>query len=127
MRASITGLLLIFLTLSQATAQRLVDPVKVDAKTETVINGALKYLADHQTPSGAWFGIDNREKQYPIAMTAYTLMAFLAAGHLPGEGEYGGNVAKGTKYLVDSVDEEGLIGDKNSGQYMYFQSFRTNA
>ena len=108
-------------------AARLVDPVKVDAQTEKVIHGALEYLASNQTPNGAWFGIDNREKQYPIAMTAYTLMAFLAAGHLPGEGEFGDNVARGTKYLIDSVDDEGLIGDTGSGQYMYFHGIATIA
>ena len=121
------AILLVALTLVPIRAERLVDPVKVDAKTKKVINGALKYLAANQSPNGAWFGIDNREKQYPIAMTAYTLMAFLAAGHLPGEGEYGDNVAKGTKYLLDSIDEEGLIGDKNSGQYMYFHGIATIA
>ena len=113
--------------LPQARAERLVDPVKVDSKTEQVINSALKYLAANQLPNGAWFGIDNREKQYPIAITAYTLMAFLAAGNLPGEGPYGDHVSKGTKYLLDSVDEEGLIGDKNSGQYMYFHGIATIA
>jgi hypothetical protein len=118
---------LLILSLPQVRAERLDDPVKVDAETEKVIAGALRYLAGNQAPSGAWFGIDNREKQYPIAMTAYTLMAFLAAGHLPGEGEYGSHVAKGAKYLVDSVDEEGLIGDKGSGQYMYFHGIATIA
>jgi hypothetical protein len=119
--------ILILLTFPHSQAARLVDPVKVDAATEKVIEGALRYLAGNQEPNGAWLGLDNREKQYPIAMTAYTLMAFLATGNLPGEGEYGENVAKATKFLVDSVDEEGLIGDKNSGQYMYFHGIATIA
>jgi len=105
----------------------LVDPVKVDAETEKIIEGALRYLASNQAANGSWEGIDNREKQYPIAMTGYTLMAFLASGHLPGEGEFGANVAKATKFLIDSVDEEGLIGDKNSGQYMYFHGIASIA
>lgn len=118
---------LLFLSATSLRAERLVDSVKVDDATEKIIDGALKYLAANQMPTGAWVGVDNREKQYPIAMTAYTLMAFLASGHLPGEGEYGANVAKATKFLIDSVDEEGLIGDKNSGQYMYFHGIASIA
>jgi hypothetical protein len=123
----LTVLVSLALTLPQSRAERLVDPVKVDAATEKIIDGALQYLAGNQAPNGAFFGIDPREKQYPIAITAYTLMAFLSTGNLPGEGEFGENVTKATKYLLDSVDDEGLIGDKNSGQYMYFHGVATIA
>ena len=74
------------------TKGRLEDPVKVNAKTESVINSALSYLASKQSPTGAWAGETGEEARYPIAMTAYTLMAFQAAGNLPNEGPYGKNV-----------------------------------
>ena len=35
------------------TKGRLEDPVKVNAKTEAVINSALSYLASKQSPTGA--------------------------------------------------------------------------
>ena len=38
------------------TKGRLEDPVKVNAKTESVINSALSYLASKQSPTGAWAG-----------------------------------------------------------------------
>ncbi len=94
------------------------DTVTVDAKTELVIKGALKWLATKQAPNGAW-GVEPQELQHPVAMTAYTLMAFQAAGHLPGEGEYAKNVSLGMQYLLDSVQPDGLIGNRNDGQYMY--------
>lgn len=94
------------------------DTVTVDAKTELVIKGALKYLASKQAPNGA-FGVSDQEKQHLIAMTAYTLMAFQAAGHLPGEGEYAKNVSLGMQFLLDSVQPDGMIGNRNDGQYMY--------
>ena len=96
------------------------DEVKVDAETERIINRGLKYLAKYQAPNGSWQGRNEKERHYPIAMTAYALMAFQAAGHLPGEGEYGREVSLGVQYLLNSVSPEGLIGDKNNGQYMYF-------
>ncbi len=94
------------------------DPVVVDEKAETVIKGALKYLASKQSPNGAW-GSSPEEQQHPIAITGYTLMAFQAAGHLPGEGEYGKNVSAAMQYLLDSTSADGLMGNRNDGQYMY--------
>ena len=101
--------------------------VKVDAETERIINRGLKYLAKYQSPNGSWQGRNEKERNYPIAMTAYALMAFQAAGHLPGEGEYGREVTLGVNYLLNSVSAEGLIGDKNNGQYMYFHGISTIA
>ena len=94
------------------------DPVRVDDKTEAVIQGALKWISTKQAPNGEWASAD-QEKQHPVAITAYTLMAFLACGHLPGEGEYGRNVSAGVQYLLDKTQAEGYIGNRNDGQYMY--------
>lgn len=94
------------------------DSVTVDPKTEAIIKGALKYLASKQSANGAWAS-SPEEQQHPIAMTGYTLMAFQAAGQLPGEGEYGRNVTAGMQYLLDSTTADGLIGNRNDGQYMY--------
>jgi hypothetical protein len=104
------------LALPQEAAQR--DPVVVDEKTERVIKGALKYLATKQNPNGSW-GSSDEEQRHPIAITGYVLMAFEAAGQLPGEGEYGKNVTAAMQYLLDSTAADGLMGDRNDGQYMY--------
>jgi prenyltransferase beta subunit len=101
--------------------------VKVEPATEVVINRGLRYLVSHQAPNGAWLGRSEKERNYPIAMTAYTLLAFLSTGHLPGEGEYGRNVSLGVDYLLSQVSPEGLIGDRDNGQYMYFHGIATIA
>lgn len=101
--------------------------VTVDEQTERIINRGLKYLIKYQSPNGSWQGRNEKERHYPIAMTAYSLMAFQAAGHLPGEGEYGKQVSMGVQYLLNSISAEGLIGDKNNGQYMYFHGVATIA
>jgi hypothetical protein len=94
------------------------DPVVVDEKTEAIIKGALKYLASKQQPNGAW-GVSDEEQRQPVAITGYVLMAFLTAGQLPGEGEFGKHVTAGMQYLLDSVAPDGMIGNRNNGQYMY--------
>ena len=94
------------------------DPVVIDDKTEAVVKGALKWLASKQSPNGAWAASDE-EQRHPIAITGYTLMAFQAAGQLPGEGEFGKNVTAGMQYLLDSTAADGIMGNRNNGQYMY--------
>src|SRR5438045_81142 len=101
---------------SQDAGQR--DSVVVDERTDSVIKAALKFLAAKQLPNGAW-GSAEEEQQHPIAITGYTLMAFQAAGQLPGEGEFGRNVSAGMQYLLDSTSIDGLLGNRNDGQYMY--------
>jgi len=100
------------------------DNVVVDEKTDVVIKGALKYLAIKQTANGSWTSGGN---EHAVAITAYTLMAFLAAGNVPGEGEYGRVVGRGTQYLVDSVNAEGFINANNSANNMYGHGIATIA
>jgi hypothetical protein len=102
------------------------DTVRVDEKTDQIIKGALKWLASKQAPNGAW-GSTDMEMQHPTAMTGYALMAFQAAGQLPGEGEYGKQVSLGMQYLLDSIATDGLMGNKNNGQYMYGHGVATIA
>ena len=112
--------LFISFTLSALAAPPAVrkDDVIVDEKTEAVIKGAMRWLASKQLPNGAW-GSTGDEQRNPVAMTGYVLMGFLAAGQLPGEGEFGKNVSAGTQYLLDQVRPEGTFADRNNGQYMY--------
>src|SRR2546423_6028351 len=76
------------------------DNVIVDDTTEKLIRGGLKYLAAKQSPNGSW---NAGGGEHPVAMTAYTLIAFLAAGNTPNEGEYGKSVSRGTPYLLERV------------------------
>src|ERR1041384_7330696 len=82
------------------------DKVVVPPEVEKLLRGSLKYLAGQQSPAGSW---SNRGGEHPVAMTGYTLMAFLACGELPGEGEFGKNVTNGVNYLLGSVREDGYI------------------
>lgn len=118
------SLLTTLLTLAVAQDQR-TDSVKIDAETSRVIEEALAYLAANQSASGAWVGIGEQERNHPIAITAYALMAFLTAGNLPDDGKHGAVVTRGVDYLIAQVSDEGLFPSKNSGQYMYEHGIAT--
>src|SRR5947209_4506882 len=56
----------------------------VDAETDAVIRGALRYLKGAQYSNGAWAA-----HNHLAAMNGYVLMTFMGCGELPGEGEFG--------------------------------------
>src|SRR5262249_41727892 len=62
---------------------------------EERVKHALKFLQTMQTPDGAW--PSQGAKSAPI--TALAVMAFLSAGHVPGEGPYGATVEKGIRWV----------------------------
>lgn len=99
----------------------------IDEQTEKVIRGGLRYLAAHQGASGAFDGESDQERRHPVAMAGYILMAFQAAGNLPGEGEFGKNVTAGMQYLLDSIQADGIIGDRDNNKYMYNHGIATIA
>src|SRR5438132_14209082 len=104
-------ILLAAICVTFATAQlgRAAEDVVVDAQTASVLKGALKWLAAQQGANGSWVTGDKGAKAYPVAMTGYTLMAFMANGQLPEEGEYSKNVAAGMQFLLDSVQADGTF------------------
>ncbi len=95
-----------------------VDTVVVDAPTEAVINGALRYLASHQQTNGSWTA-QGRKGDHPVAMTGYTLLAFMAAGNLPEEGDYARQVSAGMQFLLDSLQPDGTFRGVDGSKYMY--------
>ena len=96
--------------------------VRVEPEIAALIRGGLKYLAGQQLPNGSWQ--DSSHAPWTPALTGYALMAFLASGNLPNEGEYGPVVASGKQYLLDALQRDGKFAPV-SGQYMYGHGIAT--
>ncbi len=109
-----------------AAASRSTDLPVVDPETASVIEGGIRFLASKQLPNGSW-GMTDFERRHPVAMTGYVLMAFLATGNLPGEGEQGRVARAGLQYLLDVAKPDGTFGDRTLGQYMYNHGIATIA
>jgi hypothetical protein len=90
------------------------DTVSVDPQTALVIRGALKYLASHQAANGSF-----AHNEHQAAFTGYALIAFMASGELPNEGEFGKNVANGMSFLLDCERPDGFIAARTGGGNMY--------
>jgi prenyltransferase beta subunit len=88
------------------------DKVKMDAQTKRAVDAALKYLAKEQNSDGSWGS--------NTAITGFVLLAFMANGHIPNQGDYGKVVAAGVRNLIATVREDGyLVGTRGGNMYCH--------
>lgn len=83
---------------------------------------ALKFLAEQQQADGSW-----QVDQYgeSTAATSLAIMAFLAAGHVPGEGPYGDQLTRGIRWVIEHQQPDGMIVHKRSHGPMYSHGIST--
>lgn len=102
----------------------------------------LAHLASLQVrPAGYWradigyklnlsYNVTTRRDAH-VGVTALSVMAFLAGGHLPGRGKYGQNVQEAVEWLMSQVtgdeggQEDGFV--SANGSRMYSHAFATLA
>lgn len=91
------------------------DKVKMDEQTKAAVEKALKWLKDQQNADGSWGSTTK------TAMTSFALLAFMANGHVPNQGNYGPEVSKGIRYLLScSRDSDGyLLGPSGGNMYCH--------
>lgn len=95
--------------------------IRVDAAPPTAqdvdrsLSRAIRYLASQQQASGAWRAPQGES----VAMTSLTLMAFMANGHVPGEGPHGKNMERAIRWVVDRQLPNGLFALNQSHGVMY--------
>lgn len=77
---------------------------------------ALEFLAQQQLDSGAW---SSEEIGPSPACTSLAIMAFLAAGHVPGEGPYAVQIERGIRWVLDQQHATGLFSDPHLSGAMY--------
>jgi hypothetical protein len=86
------------------------------------IRRALNHLKSTQKPSGAWEGGFGEA----TSLTSLAVMAYLAAGHVPGEpGPYQQTVERGVRYVLDQQDAQGLLVSNTRGGPMYCHGIST--
>lgn len=124
LRIVATGIVLLALILGVGvpTAQAAGDEVQMDATTKKATAKALQWLAEKQNADGSW---SDGRYQHNTAITAFALLAFMSQGHVPGEGLYGPEVAKGCRFLLASATAAGrehdgyLVGARGGNMYCH--------
>ena len=98
------------------------DPLTPAAKL--AVDKALDLLARNQNADGS-FGDQLGKASGVVGAIS---IAFMAAGHVPGEGPYGHVTAKATQYLLNCVQTNGLVyRPESGGQPMYNHGLATLA
>ncbi|MGP0062271.1 MAG: prenyltransferase/squalene oxidase repeat-containing protein [Isosphaeraceae bacterium] len=91
--------------------------------SDTAIHRALDYLRSTQRPDGAW---ESGGFGPATSVTSLAVMAFLAAGHVPGEpGPYRESIERGIRYVLDHQHPNGVIASNSSNGPMYCHGIST--
>ena len=97
-------------------------PPKKDKASRSAVNKALAFLKNTQREDGSWSA--GRGGGRNAAITGLCVMAFLSAGHVPGEGPYAETVEKGVRAVLKSQQANGLIATEG-GHEMYHHGICT--
>jgi hypothetical protein len=105
-------------------------PFEEDEEVHAAIAKGLRYLARSQSPKGGWIqdiGYKFNDNYHitasakpDVGVSSLALMAFLSGGYLPGRGQYGKVVERGTDFVLSCVDpESGYISANYSRMYSH--------
>jgi hypothetical protein len=119
MRILILTLVALFVALPVAPTA---DPPEKDTPVDKAIDKALEFLDNLQDKVDGSWRAGGRGKN--PAVTSLAVMAFLSAGHVPGEGKYGATVERGVRWVLKQQQANGVIAE-NGGQVMYHHGIAT--
>jgi hypothetical protein len=81
------------------------EEAPVPPQVQAAVDKALAWLAREQKSDGSW----EQGGGSSTAVPALAVKAFLARGHVPGQGPYGEVLNKGIDYVLSVQKEEGLL------------------
>jgi hypothetical protein len=91
--------------------------------TDEAVRRALEYLKSTQKPDGAW---ESGGFGRATSVTSLAVMAYLAAGHVPGApGPYRETVEKGIRYVLAHQRSNGMLVSNTSHGPMYCHGIST--
>ena len=117
----VCGLIAVMLT-GGASAAEPPAPQPDQAKVDRAVAQALRFLAVRQQASGAWKIESSGES---TAATSLAVMAFMAAGHVPGEGPYGERLERAIRWVAEHQQSTGMIVSEKSHGPMYSHGIST--
>jgi hypothetical protein len=111
------------LVLLVPTVQPVVKAAPSLKKTDIdrAIDRALVFLDNTQNKAdGSWRAAGGKH----VAITSLSVMAFLSAGHVPGEGKYGKTIDQGVRWVLSMQRPNGLLAN-DGGHEMYHHGIAT--
>src|SRR4051812_36740550 len=96
------------------------DKDAVPPHVERAVDRALQWLADHQNKDGSW-SEPGRGGAVSTAVTGLAAKAFLARGHIPGQGKFGETLNKAIRYVLSRQQQDGLIASNGAGNAAMYE------
>lgn len=119
MNRSLHYILLVVMLVGLATTQCRAQDAPADRQVDRSIARALKFLSSEQQRSGAW-SLKNASRSVDApSTTSLAIMAFMAAGHVPGEGPYGDQLNLGIQWVLSTQQANGLFPHRTGSGPMY--------
>jgi hypothetical protein len=98
----------------------------VQPKVKVAVDKALNWMGQNQQPDGTWA---HGSSAGTTAVPSLAVLAFLARGHVPGQGPYGEVLNKAIDFVLDSQTTEGvkkgLIAREDGNAVMYEHGIST--
>lgn len=85
---------------------------EITPQSAEALERGLQWLVRNQGPEGNWSSDD-------LGLVSTGVLAFLAAGHLPGRGPYGETVQRALDYVLRNVQPSGLVNIADQRRDMY--------
>jgi len=98
-----------------------IGEIPMTPEADKAVRRGLSWLAGRQNLDGSW----DTEYRRNTGVMAVALLAFLASGNPPGQGEYGVASAKGLRYLLTCAKPSGMIIRDTSHGPMYEHALST--
>jgi squalene cyclase len=118
MRSFLAAVVVLAVSLQPASAKPLLKKTPIDK----AIDKAVEFLANTQNKTdGSWKAGRNGKH---VAITSLAVMAFLSAGHVPGEGKYGRQIERGVRWVLSIQRPNGLLASEG-GHEMYHHGIAT--
>ncbi|HZL37652.1 MAG TPA: prenyltransferase/squalene oxidase repeat-containing protein [Tepidisphaeraceae bacterium] len=92
------------------------EPVRADARA--AIDKGLAWLAHNQKPDGTF---PQGDQAGTTAVPSLVVMAFIARGHVPGQGPYGEVLNKSIDYVLSSQQPDGLLSRHQGGNHVMYE------
>ncbi|MHC4975556.1 MAG: prenyltransferase/squalene oxidase repeat-containing protein [Planctomycetota bacterium] len=102
------------------SAENAPSEAEIVPEMNLAIGEAFEWLATQQNADGSYGG---QRYGSHVGITSLVCLSYLADGHMPGRGQYGDIVERGLEFVLENVNETGLIAADTSHGPMYGHGF----
>jgi hypothetical protein len=94
------------------------DTDVISPQVQSSVDRGLEWLAKEQDRNGVWQAGGGAEGNY-TAVTGLAVLAFMARGHVPGQGPYGELLNRGVDAIIANQSADGILASRSLSQPMY--------